>query len=206
MPTGVYSSYINSLTYTKSVKESLKQGLINKGIEAASNASFDKFPELFSENFRIIKKEPSFVRPAGWLTMPVITDVEQKVAILNPVYDHESNYAAVTVADNYTVDWGDGSIINYNSGIKAEHQYNYATCNNWCTEGYKQVMIIITPQAAQNLTSVTLNVKHSISTTKENGFLEVTGAGSLINFLKVNALPNLKIFSFGLRSFFFIYV
>jgi surface protein len=119
------------------------------------------------DNLRI--KKPSsnmWIRPTDWLAMPTITSSEQKIAILMPVYPQGSNFLAFTVAEAYTVDWGDGVTENVATGIKAQHEYSYADADlnvTVASGGYKMAIVIITPQAGQNITSVNFNQKYALT-------------------------------------------
>lgn len=104
-------------------------------------------------------------RPADWLAMPAT--VENAVDILAAVFNDESNYVAVeaTVTGGFQVDWGDGNVTTHNSDATAEHQYDYADTDlGALTErGYKQALIRITPQAANDITAFDLSVRHTRS-------------------------------------------
>jgi surface protein len=105
-----------------------------------------------------------WVRPADWLTMPTIISSEQKIALLMPVYPQESNFLAFTISGAYTVDWGDGVTENVASGVKAQHEYSYTDPDLNATvtsDGYKMAVVVITPQAGQNITSVDFNQKYA---------------------------------------------
>ena len=105
-----------------------------------------------------------WIRPTDWLTMPTITSSEQKIALLMPIFPQGSNLLAFTIAGAYTVDWGDGNTENVATGIKAQHEYDYADpdLNATVTSGgYKMAVVVITPQSGQNLTSVDFNQKYA---------------------------------------------
>jgi len=121
-------------------------------------------------------------RPTDWLPMPV--DAPNKIAILTMVRDTTGEYAALKIVcvGGYTVDWGDGIIDNVASGIAAEHQYLYTDTNldgTLCTRGYKQAMIVITPQSTGDITEIYLNIRHSHYT--------VTGVGTPFLDVQINA-------------------
>lgn len=99
-------------------------------------------------------------RPADWLAMPDIAVGEQKVYALVAVFNYtDINYAAVLVEGGFTVDWGDGVVENFASGTVVGHQFNYSTLPgaSYCSRGYKQALVTITPQAGMNLTKVNFN-------------------------------------------------
>ena len=128
------------------------------------------------DRFDVLKiKKPSvttelssntWIRPTDWLTMPTISSSEQKIALLMPVFEQGSNFLAFTIAGAYTVDWGDGITENVATGVKAQHEYSYTDPDLNATvtsDGYKMAIVIITPQAGQNITSVDFNQKYALT-------------------------------------------
>jgi len=100
-------------------------------------------------------------RPVEWLTLPAVP-AQGIVALVAIQPGYDSNFLAMTCAGAYTVDWGDGNIVNYATGVAAYHQYTFSAITSALTaEGFKQVIVQITPQAAQNLTSVNLSTVHN---------------------------------------------
>ena len=117
----------------------------------------------------------TYTRPADYIAIPSITSSEQKVALLVFVSNDSSNFLGFTVAGNYTVDWGDGVTENFTSGTAAQHIYNYATFDPTNTtlnsEGFKQALVIITPQGGSNLTSLNFQRRHS-SANSANAYVQ----------------------------------
>lgn len=105
-------------------------------------------------------------RPSDWLALPTVQTSEQKFVGLFAVYDTDANYLALSATGNYTVDWGDGTSNNVSSGVTAEKQYTFSSIANstLTTEGFKQVIVTVTPQGGNNLTNVNLQRKHSGNT------------------------------------------
>ena len=102
----------------------------------------------------------SWVRPSDWLAMPTVLETEQKIVGLLPVFNAPENYVSFACEDyyseDYTVDWGDGTVENFPSGSRATHSYVYGDISS-ATEssrGYRQVLVTITPQAGQNLRNI----------------------------------------------------
>lgn len=97
-----------------------------------------------------------WVRPADWLALPVIASGGQVFAGLYAVLENGTNSVAILAAGNYTVDWGDGSVENVTGNVTAEHVYSYASLpvGSVSSRGYKQVVIVLTPQAGQNITKL----------------------------------------------------
>lgn len=137
-----------------------------------------------------------WTRPSDWLTMPD-TSSGQKIAILIAVYDNPVNYFAITISGAYNIDWGDGTNTNYTAGTKASKDFSYAaittdtaTQKNTLFRGYRQQLIVITPQAANNLTSINFNVKHANDTRSttyaiDSQILDINMVGSSINTLRL---------------------
>jgi surface protein len=122
-----------------------------------------------------------WVRPSDWIAMPTIISTEQKVAALFLVGDNDSNFVAFRFSGNHTVDWGDGNIENVVSGVTAEHNYVFSSLSASTEIGpvgskMRQAMIVVTPQAGQNLTSVSFDFRHSSlgTTTYTTPILEIT--------------------------------
>jgi surface protein len=122
-----------------------------------------------------------WVRPSDWIAMPTITPTEQKVAALFLVGDNDSNFVAFRCSGNYTVNWGDGITENVAAGVTAQHNYVFSSLSASTEIGptgskMRQAMIVITPQAGQNLTSISFNFKHSSlgSTAYTTPILEIT--------------------------------
>ena len=107
-----------------------------------------------------------WVRPADWPALPTIESSTQRIVALIAVTNDASNYVALLARGAYTVDWGDGSVVNYADNVRAEHQYTYSTLSSSVTAcGYKTALISITPQAGVNLTTLNLNQAHSANRT-----------------------------------------
>ena len=121
-----------------------------------------------------------WIRPSEWIDMPTITSTEQKVAALFLVGNNNSNFVAFRCSGNYTVDWGDGNVENVASGVTAKHNYVFSSLSASTEIGpvgskSRQAMIVITPQAGQNLTSVSFDFKHSsLASTYTTPILEIT--------------------------------
>jgi len=107
-----------------------------------------------------------YVRPSEWVTIPGITQGEQKFVGTFAVYNHDSNFVAFTIAGNYNVDWGDGTTGAFSSGVAAYKRYTTSTYSGLTSavfRGYKTLNITITPQSGANITSINLTTKHNQS-------------------------------------------
>lgn len=106
-----------------------------------------------------------YQRPNDWLAIPPISLNEEVVYILVAVHNIVGNFAALKFNGNYRVDWGDGNAENIASGVKAEHSYNWADVSNLTSEGFRQALIKVTPQAGQNITVCNLQQYHTLQGT-----------------------------------------
>lgn len=110
-------------------------------------------------NWNLNGLQAGYVRPVDWLPLPIISDSEEKFAGLFAVFDNDSNFVSIRATGDFTVDWGDGtSPINYSTGSSASYSYDFNTIDSGTltTEGYKQVIITVVPQAGNNI--LTLNI------------------------------------------------
>lgn len=115
----------------------------------------------------------SWTRPTDWLAIP--SPLTDEVIGLMAVYDDDANYVAMQCAGAYTVDWGDGSIINYATNVVASHQYTFSALSAGTTtsKGFRQALVRITPQAGQTLTSVNFGITNpTIGKSFAPGWLE----------------------------------
>jgi surface protein len=130
-----------------------------------------------------------WTRPADWITLTAPTSNEQKFVGLLGISNDNSNYVALLAQGNYTVDWGDGVTENFTSNTKASHQYTYSSISSSITsDGFKQVIVTVTPQAGQNLTSIDLQqtfTRTSLGTTAQIPWLDIAIAGTNLSTIKL---------------------
>jgi surface protein len=102
-----------------------------------------------------------WTRPSAWLSLPSVAG-EQKFAGLYLIAK-DGNFVALSAAGDYTVDWGDGTSTNHATGTTAYKEYDYddIASTGESELGYRQVVIAVTPQAGQNLTSLSLQHRHN---------------------------------------------
>ncbi|WP_221792544.1 BspA family leucine-rich repeat surface protein [Aquisediminimonas sediminicola] len=67
-----------------------------------------------------------WVRNPAWAALPVVGNAEEKFVGVHAVWK-DGNFLALSATGNYRVDWGDGVIETFASGVQANHQYNYAS-------------------------------------------------------------------------------
>ena len=130
-----------------------------------------------------------WTRPADWITLTAPTSNEQKFVGLLGISNDNSNYVALLAQGNYTVDWGDGVTENFTSNTKASHQYTYSSISSDITsDGFKQVLVTVTPQAGQNLTVIDLQqtfTRTSLSTSAQIPWLDIAIAGTNLTTIKL---------------------
>lgn len=143
-----------------------------------------------------------WTRPLDWLALPTIGASDQKCAMLVAIYNTTANYVAFSATGNYTVDWGDGISENVNTGVTAQHRYNWADISNTTltSEGFRQALVIVTPQAGQTLTNIDFQKRHTDVTiaSAPTPWLDIkigiTGSLILSNYISsVASFPLLKI-------------
>jgi surface protein len=131
-----------------------------------------------------------WTRPADWITLTAPASNEQKFVGLLGISNDNSNYVALLAQGNYTVDWGDGSATeNITSNTKASHQYTYSSISSAVTsDGFKQVIVTVTPQAGQNLTMIDLQqtfTRTSLGTSAQIPWLDIAIAGTNLTTIKL---------------------
>lgn len=130
-------------------------------------------------------------RPTDWPALPPVNVGDQKMVALHAVYDHDSNFCALTfsvAASNASVDWGDGSAPE-TFATTAQHVYDFndPDLGPVTSEGFKIAVITVVPNGANNLTTVTLNVRHATANVVYNaGWLDIKLAGRFISALNIN--------------------
>jgi len=140
------------------------------------------------------------------ISATTIRATEQKVQLLITLHNTNSNYLSFTCSGNYTVNWGDGTSENFSAGTQANKQYTRSFYNSLSQNVYensKSIIVTITPQTNNNLTSIDLNVRHpsiSSSNTRANAnikSLKLSGPAisSFILYKATNSVttfPNLE--------------
>jgi len=125
-----------------------------------------------------------WVRPECWLTLPTITPGDQIFAGLFAIFDENPNYVALVAEGDYIVDWGDGNTEDVASGVTAEHQYDFADISpSTLCQGYRQVVITVTPQEGSDLTSLRLD-SHSADSNYRSAWLDCAINSPLLTELR----------------------
>jgi len=162
-------------------------------IKITSNISARKYAaDYVSTQGSEITASP-WVRPSDWLTLPTITDTDQKFVGLHAVFPGEGNFLAIYAScdsGTYTVDWGDGTV---DSGIDPAtpvyHQFDYtnaALAGTECTRGYKQSIVTVTPDTG-NLTDLRIDWRHNQAALNRytTGWLDIALAGSYLTAIEI---------------------
>ncbi|UUC46540.1 BspA family leucine-rich repeat surface protein [Flavobacterium cerinum] len=174
----------DKLTYLGQTKSEIRDAIISKGGTVTAETPFREY----AERIREIKSETTvnpdeWKRPADWLSIEGRVKVgDQKFVGLYAIFE-DSNFAALSATGNYTVDWGDGVVENYASGIQANHIYSYSAFPGTdSSRGYRQAIVTVTPQAGQSLTNINLQRKHTQAGlgAYSTGWLDVRVSGSNI--------------------------
>lgn len=134
-----------------------------------------------------------WIRPYDWLQIPALVPRSQVCYLLNAVFPNVDNFIAVQAVGNYTVNWGDGTFENVASGTTAFKNYNFNNlpASTATSEGYRQALITITPQAGQSLRQVNLSLFHNQSGLISNhstGLLEIAINSPNLNTFLLNGL------------------
>jgi surface protein len=139
----------------------------------------------------------AWVRPTDWLTLPTLTAGQQKFVGLFKVDETNVNPVTVWARGNYTVDWGDGSTPqNVATGITVERNIQWADApsSSLTSDGFRQVIVTVTPQAGQNLTELSFDNQHSTITggAGVRKWLDIAGVGSELTGLYMSAYDNFR--------------
>ncbi len=211
-------SVSDKLLYLQDTKSAIKDAIVAKGVVVPNGTTFRGYAGKIAEisggtgsTCGVVEWSESFwqseltraqnaipARPSDWLTLPTVTDSDNIFVGLHAVHE-ESNYVALTAAGNYTVDWGDGVIENYNANVQANHEYNYTAISDTtlCSGGYKQVIVKVYPQAGQTFTSIDLDKKHTKTGLQKysSEFLEIVISGASLTTIKISGIPTTINFS-----------
>ena len=101
----------------------------------------------------------TYTRPAEWLTLPEVNEGDEIVYMLVGLSENASNEIQVNCMSDFTVDWGNGDIQNYttNETVSYTHQWGDSDDTTLTSDGYRQIIVKITPQTPRNFTQCLLN-------------------------------------------------
>ena len=136
---------------------------------------------------RVSSGSQPWVRPTDWVAIPSVANEEKFVGAV-AIWENGFNGTAILCEGNYTVDWGDGTITNYASGVTASYDWDYNTIPGVVNSlGYKTTLVTITPQNGSNITKLDLTQNNT-----------TTSLGGLNHWLDVEFnFPNLVTLAFS---------
>jgi surface protein len=144
---------------------------------------------IFKDAINAAGTNIGWTRPEDWITLTAPASNEQKFVGLLGISNDNSNYVALLAQGNYTVDWGDGVTENFTSNTKASHQYTYSAISSTITsDGFKQVLVTVTPQAGQNLTVIDLQqtfTRTNLTASAQIPWLDIAIAGTNLTTIKL---------------------
>lgn len=131
-------------------------------------------------------QSPKIIRNNIITHIPQFIKDEQKIIGILAIYPEGSN-VSFSVKNRFKVDWGDKNTQNFSSGSIASHDYLYDDLINAPLNplGFKEVMIIITPQNRYNLTE--FNMDPDLENSIKSSWLCIDiSAPNLNNFILSN--------------------
>lgn len=119
----------------------------------------------------------------------------QRAISLNFPYEDASalrqqSFLGSTPSGEYTVDWGDGTVEDFDYRVTAVHQYDYTNeslTDTSATLGYKQAMVVVTPKSGLTWTYFSLQegaIPGDIYNTPTN-WLDIDFSGPNVTTLKI---------------------
>ena len=114
---------------------------------------------LYSENW---------TRPSDWISVPDPSVGSEVVYMLYGVDDQHSNYLTIRASGTFSVDWGDGTSEIVSSGGYSRKEYSFSSINPLAqtSEGFRAVLITVTPVYPNTLTTFSIQEYHSFSTNR----------------------------------------
>jgi surface protein len=165
-------------------KEAIRLAIETKGVTVDPSVLLSGYPTKIDE---ISQGSTGYQRPADWLEIDsLVVDLDEKFVGLYAIYE-DSNFISVKVTGAYTVDWGDGIVENYTSGVQCYHQYDYADfVGTESTRGYRQAIVTVTPNGG-TLTNIDLQKKHNQSGLPSYtlGWLDIKMSGANISSMTI---------------------
>lgn len=110
-------------------------------------------PILANKNNMLVTTTQNWVRPSGWLDLPVVTSADTKIVGLVAIYETEENTIAIQAiagaSQNYTINWGDGTSQTGTTTTVQVKKYTYSSISSIVLQdasgyNYKQVIVTIT--------------------------------------------------------------
>lgn len=172
----------DKLSLLNATKTAIADAIETKGVTVGSIP----FSQYSSKILLIQSGAPSTLweRPVDWLNLPTLTDLSERLVGLVAVH-HKGTDLAFIAAGNYTVDWGDGVVEDYNAYALAEHRYDYSTYDvsetTLCSRGYKQAVVQVYPQSGEQLSLLNLHkIPTRLSNNYQSPWLDIAIAGQYL--------------------------
>ena len=134
----------------------------------------------------------NWVRPADWISVPDPSVGSEVVYMLYGVDDQHSNYLTIRASGTFSVDWGDGTSEIVSSGGYSRKEYSFSSISPSAqtSEGFRCVLVTVTPVYPNTLTSFSLLEYHSYWTNRDR-----------INILEMKvSAPYMSSFNVGMNS------
>lgn len=123
---------------------------------------------IINKGNTLIGQGNDWVAPSDWIQLPEPNDNEI-LLLASDINPHYALYCNVT--GGYTVNWGDGTVNNFGSGVLASHSYTVGS-GQVCSRGYITFKIRIYAQTPANqITNFYAQVNSNVKSTVSNGFL-----------------------------------
>lgn len=128
--------------------------------------------------------------PSAWRSLPTINVGDQKFAGVYAIYDTNGNYVALRARGAYIVDWGDGTTGAFADNTIASKIYDqttYAGLTSDVYNGYKTLVIQVTPQAGATFTSMETAVRHpSLTSAHYTNWLNILMSAPELTTLQIS--------------------
>ena len=111
----------------------------------------------------------NWVRPSDWISVPDPSVGSEVVYMLYGVEDQHSNYLTIKASGTFSVDWGDGTSEIVSSGGYSRKEYSFSSISPSAqtSEGFRCVLVTVTPVYPNTLTSFSLQEYHSYWTNRD---------------------------------------
>ena len=183
----------DKLIHLGQTKAEIREAIISKGVTVPVQTTFREYAGKILEITSEGAEDPvDWKRPADWLPIEkMVSEGDQKFVGLHAIFE-DSNFISLSATGDYTVDWGDGVVENFASGVQAFHLYSYDAFKGTESErGYRQAIVTVTPQAGQDLTALNLQKKYSQTglNSYSPGWLDIRMSGPNMTSLTIGGIP-----------------
>lgn len=111
----------------------------------------------------------NWVRPSDWISVPTPSVGSEVVYMLYGVDESHSNYLNIKASGTFSVDWGDGTseIVSGGGYSRKEYSFSSISPSAQTSEGFRAVLITVTPVYPNTLTSFSIQEYHSYWTNRD---------------------------------------